>query len=52
MALVKNPLFARYFDWCGARNEDRGNLCRAKPARGSGLLLYARRSCSSVLSIC
>ena len=25
MALVKNPLFARYFDRCGARNEERGN---------------------------
>ena len=25
MALVKNPLFARYFDWCGGRNEERGN---------------------------
>src|SRR5579875_2392867 len=25
MAVVKNPLFARYFDWCGARNEKRGN---------------------------
>jgi ubiquinone/menaquinone biosynthesis C-methylase UbiE len=25
MALVKNPLFARYFDWCGGRNEKRGN---------------------------
>ena len=23
--LVKNPLFARYFDWCGGRNEERGN---------------------------
>jgi ubiquinone/menaquinone biosynthesis C-methylase UbiE len=25
MALVRNPLFARYFDRCGARNEERGN---------------------------
>jgi ubiquinone/menaquinone biosynthesis C-methylase UbiE len=25
MELVKNPLFARYFDRCGARNEERGN---------------------------
>lgn len=25
MALVKNPLFARIFDRCGARNEERGN---------------------------
>jgi ubiquinone/menaquinone biosynthesis C-methylase UbiE len=25
MELVKNPLFARYFDWCGGRNEERGN---------------------------
>jgi ubiquinone/menaquinone biosynthesis C-methylase UbiE len=25
MALVNNPLFARYFDWCGGRNEERGN---------------------------
>jgi ubiquinone/menaquinone biosynthesis C-methylase UbiE len=25
MALVKNPLFARYFARCGARNEERGN---------------------------
>ena len=25
MALVKNPLFARYFGRCGARNEERGN---------------------------
>jgi SAM-dependent methyltransferase len=25
MELVKNPLFARYFTWCGARNEERGN---------------------------
>jgi len=25
MAPVKNPLFARYFDRCGARNEQRGN---------------------------
>lgn len=25
MTLVKNPLFARYFDRCGARNEERGN---------------------------
>jgi ubiquinone/menaquinone biosynthesis C-methylase UbiE len=24
MELVKNPLFARYFDRCGARNEERG----------------------------
>lgn len=24
MELVKNPLFARYFDWCGARLEERG----------------------------
>ena len=23
--MVKNPLFARYFDRCGARNEERGN---------------------------
>jgi hypothetical protein len=23
--LVRNPLFARYFDRCGARNEERGN---------------------------
>ena len=25
MELVKNPLFARYFDWFGGRNEERGN---------------------------
>ena len=25
MELVKNPLFARYCDRCGARNEERGN---------------------------
>jgi ubiquinone/menaquinone biosynthesis C-methylase UbiE len=25
MALVKNPLFARFFDRCGGRNEERGN---------------------------
>jgi ubiquinone/menaquinone biosynthesis C-methylase UbiE len=25
MALVKNPLFARFFAWCGGRNEERGN---------------------------
>jgi SAM-dependent methyltransferase len=25
MELVRNPLFARYFDRCGARNEGRGN---------------------------
>ena len=25
MELVKNPLFARYFNRCGARNEERGN---------------------------
>lgn len=24
MELVRNPLFARYFAWCGARNEERG----------------------------
>jgi SAM-dependent methyltransferase len=25
MELVKNPLFARFFSWCGGRNEERGN---------------------------
>jgi SAM-dependent methyltransferase len=25
MALVRNPLFARFFEWCLGRNEERGN---------------------------
>jgi len=41
MALVKNPLFARYFDWCGGRNEERGNreLRREMLARLSGRVM-------------
>lgn len=43
MAPVKNPLFARYFDWCGARNEERGNreLRRELLAGLSGRVLEA-----------
>src|SRR5258708_14185991 len=43
MALVKNPLFARYFDRCGARNEERGNreLRRGLLAGLSGRVLEA-----------
>jgi hypothetical protein len=33
MTLVKNPLFARYFNRFAPRREDRGNRCLPVPLR-------------------